>query len=146
MFNGNNALQVEVRRPPVPRCERELIRSRELSATTILITVSGEIDAATGPEVFAAVEARLRGYRQLVLDLSQVEFFGTAGYSELHRVHSHCARSTVGWVLVAGAEVQRLLRLCDPEGIFPIAANIVSAVAALVRGPHHAPRLGLAVR
>lgn len=146
MFNGNNALQVDVPRPPAPHRERELVRSRELSATTVLIAVSGNIDASTGPEVFESIETRLRGYRQLVLDLSQVEFFGTAGYSELHRVNSRCARSAVDWVLVAGAEVQRLLRLCDPDGVFPIAANIVSAVAALVRGPHRTPQLGLTVR
>jgi hypothetical protein len=48
-------------------------------------------------------------------------------------VHSRCARAGVDWVLVAGPEVDRLLRVCDPDGILPTAPNIVSAVATLAR-------------
>jgi hypothetical protein len=36
-------------------------------------------------------------------------------------------------VLVPGSEVERLLRVCDPDGIMPTAPNIVSAVAVLAR-------------
>ena len=129
-----------------PEDGRHTVRARELTATTVLVAASGQIDAATGPDLFDRIEVRLRGYRQLVLDLSQVDFFGTAGYSLLHRVDSLCSRSAVDWVLVDGAEVHRLLRVCDPDGIFPTAGNIVSAVAALARGPHRTSPLGIAVR
>ena len=110
-----------------------LVRARELSATTVLLAAFGEIDASSAANLSENIERRLRGYRQLVLDLSRLEFFGTAGYSVLHRVHSHCARAGTAWVLVPGAEVERLLRVCDPDGILPTAPNIVSAVARLAR-------------
>ena len=135
---ANNSLAIP--RPVLRRTQSDLIRSRELSATTVLVTAYGEIDAATAPGFGENIERNLPGYRQLVLDLSRLEFFGTAGYSVLHRVHSRCARAGVDWVLVPGPEVQRLLRVCDPDGIMPSAPNIVSAVAALAR--NHTGRVG----
>lgn len=109
------------------------VRSRELSERCVLITASCDIDASTAPDLCAIVQRHATGYRQLVLDLSAVEFFGTAGYSLLHRMHTRCARAAIDWVVVAGPEVQRLLRVCDPDGILPTASNIVSAVATLAR-------------
>lgn len=129
--------------PPQPG-RREVnarVHSRELSETTVLVTASGEIDAASASDICAAIERQAAGYRQLVLDLSAVDFFGTAGYSLLHRLHSRCAHAAVDWVLVAGTEVQRLLRVCDPDAVLPTAANIVSAVAALARRPHRITQL-----
>lgn len=117
----------------------EVVRARELSATTVLVSGFGEIDAASASTLSENIERHLPGYRQIVLDLSRLEFFGTAGYSVLHRVHSRCARAGVDWVLVPGPEVERLLRVCDPDGVLPTAPNIVSAVAALARS--HSGRL-----
>ncbi|MGV1087384.1 MAG: STAS domain-containing protein [Mycobacterium sp.] len=120
---------------------RDPVRSRELSRSTVLVTMAGEVDASTATRLCARIEREMAGYRQLVLDLSEVEFFGTAGYSLLHRLHSRCAGAAVGWVLVAGSEVQRLLRVCDPDGMLPTSPNIVAAVAALARGSHQVTQL-----
>lgn len=125
------------------RAEDATIRTRELGSTTVQLTVTGEIDAATSTDLFTRIESRLRGYHQLVLDLSHVDFFGTAGYTTLHRLQVYCSRASIDWVVIAGHEVRRLLRVCDPDGLFPTADNIVSAVAALARGPHRTPQLGL---
>lgn len=132
MLVAKNATPVAIPRPG-GGSQPDLVRSRELSGTTVLVAAFGEIDAASAPDLSTHVERHLPGYRQLVLDLSRVEFFGTAGYSVLHRVHSRCAQDDIRWVLVPGPEVQRLLRVCDPDGILPTAPNIVSAVAALAR-------------
>lgn len=129
-----------VPRPTTSAVAPEPVRIRELSATTVLIAAFGEVDAASANGLTERIEQHLTGYRQLVLDLSRLEFFGTAGFSMLHRVHSRCARTGVDWVLVPGAEVRRLLRVCDPEGLLPTATNIVSAVAALARS--HTGRAG----
>lgn len=120
--------------------QHDFIRVRELSATTVLVAAFGEIDAASATALSERIEEHLAGYRQLVLDLSRLEFFGTAGYSVLHRVHSRCTRAGMAWVLVPGPEVARLLRVCDPDGILPSAPNIVSAVATLAR--NHTRRVG----
>ena len=109
------------------------VRARELSASTILVAAVGEVDAASAANLSADIVRHLNGYRQLVLDLSRLVFFAAAGYSVLLGVHSRCARLGVEWVLVPGPEVERLLRICDPDGILPTAPNIVSAVATLAR-------------
>lgn len=120
--------------PRTPGIQRpDAVRARELTATTVLVTAFGDIDASSAATLSENIERHLSGYRQLILDLSRLEFFGTAGYSVLHRVYSRCIRAGVDWVLVPGPEVERLLRVCDPDGILPTAPNIVSAVAALAR-------------
>lgn len=117
------------------------VRVRELGSTTVLMALTGEVDAASAPVVFDRIQALLTRYHQLVLDLSGVAFFGTAGYSLLHRLDAFANRALRDWVLVSGPEVQRLLDVCDPEHAFPVASNIVSAVATLARGPHRTPQL-----
>lgn len=120
---------------------QELITGRELGPSTVLLAVVGDVDAAAAPTLFDRVIHLISGYKQLVLDLSQVSFFSTAGYSLLHRLDVFCTRASVDWALVVGPEVARLLRVCDPERTFPAAANIVSAAATLARGPHRTPQL-----
>lgn len=139
MLVANNSSAVAIPRQVLRRTQSDLVRCRELSATTVLLTAYGEIDAATAPRLGENIERNLPGYRQLVLDLSRLEFFGTAGYSVLHRVHKRCAYSGMDWVLVPGSEVERLLRVCDPDGSLPTTPNIVAAVAALAR--HRTGRL-----
>ena len=102
MLVANNAIPLAITRPVANRSEPDLVRARELSATTVLVAAFGEIDAASASALSERIEEHLSGYRQLVLDLSRLEFFGTAGYSVLHRVHSRCARAGVDWVLVPG--------------------------------------------
>ena len=139
MTVANNASRLTIPRQAGRHTRSDLVRARELSASTILVAAHGEIDAATAPDLGEHIERNLAGYRQLVLDLSGLEFFGTAGYSVLHRVHARCAHSGMDWVLVPGPEVERLVRVCDRDGLLPTAPNIVAAVAALAR--NHTGRL-----
>ena len=134
MLVARNTIAPAIQRTAIHLAEPDLVRVRELSASTVLVAAFGEIDAATAADLSERIEHHMDGYRQLVLDLSRLEFFGTAGYSVLHRVHLRCVRAGVDWVLVSGPEVQRLLRVCDPDAILPTAPNIVSAVAVLARG------------
>jgi len=122
-------------RPAGSPSERNLLRARELSTTTVLIAAEGGVDASNSADFLRYIQDHVTGYRQLVLDLSRLDFFGTSGFSAVHAVNVRSSRSGVDWVLVPGQEVARLLRVCDPEGGLPVASNIVSAVATLVRGP-----------
>lgn len=140
MLVANNANPLAVRRPSGGHTEPDQIRSRELSAITVLITARGEVDAANAGGISDHIDRRLAGYRQLVLDFSKLEFCGTAGFSVLHWVRSRCERTGTDWVLVPGPEVVRVLRVCDPDRTLPTASNIVSAVATLTR--HHVRRVG----
>ena len=141
MLVAHNATPVAIQRKAKAPVEADQVRVRELSASTVLVAAFGEIDAASAEDLSRRIERHLPGYRQLVLDLTRLEFIGTAGYSVLHRMHARCARAGIEWVLVPGREVERLLRVCDPDSILPTAPNIVSAVAALARR-HTARRSG----
>lgn len=127
---------VAVSRPGPNRAERGLFRSRELSETTVLVAAVGEIDAANSGQLRTFIEDHLVGYQQLVLDLSRLDFFGIDGFSALHTIDARCSRRGIDWIIVPGPEVSRMLRVCDSEGALATATNIVSAVAALARGPH----------
>jgi anti-anti-sigma factor len=118
------------------RTDRGLFRARELSATTVLVAAVGDVDASNSSDLLGYVEKLLPNYDQLVLDLSRLSFFGTDGFSTLHTINIRCSRGGIDWVLVPGPEVSRVLRVCDPQALMTTAGNIVSAVAALARGPH----------
>jgi len=79
--------RVAVSCPGRSRTERGLFRARELSETTVLVAAVGEIDAANSGELRTFIENHLRGYQQLVLDLSRLDFFGTDGFSALHTIN-----------------------------------------------------------
>lgn len=132
----NTSPPVAVARPERGRNDVGALRARELSDVTVLIRSVGEIDASNSARLLSFVDDHVRGYKQLVLDLSRLTFFGTAGFSALQSINTRCARRSIDWVLVAGTEVARLLRVCDTEGALPVAGNIVSGVATLARGPH----------
>jgi anti-anti-sigma factor len=136
MSVATTAAPLAITRPGRTPADRGLFRARELSATTVLVAAVGEIDASNSGELLSYVEKLLPDYDQLVLDLSRLSFFGTDGFSTLHTINVRCSRRGIDWVLVPGPEVTRLLRICDPDVLMTTAGNIVSAVAALARGPH----------
>lgn len=136
MSLATTAAPLAVTRLGRDRTDRGLFRARELSATTVLIAAEGEVDASNSGDMLRYVEENVAGYQQLVLDLSRLTFLGTDGFSALHTLDMRCARRGLQWVVVPGAEAARALRVCDPDGLLTTAGNIVSAVAALARGPH----------
>jgi anti-anti-sigma factor len=91
-----------------------------LSDTTVLVTVSGEVDAANSRALSDYVERQIAGWPRLVLDLSGVDFFGTAGFATLHHVNVICARYQASWALVVGPTLRRFLKVCDPDGLLPL--------------------------
>jgi len=101
------------------------------SATRVVVTVSGEIDAANGRAFGRYVERHARGGRQLVVDLRGVAFCGTDGFRALYYVSVQCARSDVDWVIVGSRAARRLLAICDPDGDLPLVDEINCAQTRL---------------
>jgi anti-anti-sigma factor len=96
-----------------------------------IVTVRGELDASNSAAFADYVdECTGRGTR-LVLDLSSLEFFGTAGFSALHTINVRCANTASRWALVTGGAVSRLLRVCDPDHTLPIADSVTDAIRLL---------------
>lgn len=128
-------------KPPAPvaalptkgLAHRCLFRARELSDSTILIAAIGEIDEANSTDLIDYVQSTFTRYRQIVLDLSRVDFFADSGYSSIETLNTRCSRRKISLVVVPSPDVERALEDHDPDGTVPTAANIVSAVASLAR-------------
>jgi anti-anti-sigma factor len=118
---------------PLSRTMRHAARfdARWTMASAAIVSAYGDIDGSNASTLtdYAVVNAaRCRG---LIVDLSGVEFFGTEGFLALHRVSVRCARAEIGWVVVPGAAVSRLLRICDPHGSLPAVDTVGAALANL---------------
>ena len=122
---------------------RAVFSACHLSDTTVLVTVRGEIDATNSRALAGYVARQVAGSSRLVLDLTVIDFFGTAGFAALHNVNVICARYGVSWELVVGSQLLRFLRICDPDDLLPLEDSAVDHLDTiprdrelLVRGDH----------
>jgi anti-anti-sigma factor len=124
-----------------PPPERAHYSRSSVGSSVDLITVEGEIDAANALGLGKFVEVDLDSTSRLILDLSALSFFGTQGFSILHRINVMCSRFAVNWVVIPGAEVDRVLHICDPDSCLPVAETLGEAITAATRPPRNHLRL-----
>ncbi len=105
--------------------------TRRLQPSVAVITATGEVDAFNAQELVEYALGDVESTQRVALDLTGVDFFGTAGFSALHTLNVRCAGSGVEWVLVPSAAVSRLLRVCDPDSALPIATTMSAALSRL---------------
>ncbi len=117
-----------------------LLASRRLKSSVAVIRAQGGIDASNADSLTEYTLGQLMRCRGLILDLRDLDFFGTEGFSALHRVSVCCARAGIGWAVVFGAAVSRVLRICDPEGLLPAAGTVEAAMAIVQDRPHRPPQ------
>lgn len=96
-----------------------------------IITVEGELDASNCAAFADHVDDCATEGTHLVLDLSPLTFFGTAGFSSLHTINVRCANASARWAMVTGEAVSRLLRVCDPDHTLPVADSVPAAIELL---------------
>lgn len=123
------------------RSERPALHSRDCHTARFtthwpdeavgIITAEGELDASNAAAFADHVDECAGEGTHLILDLSALDFFGTAGFSALHTINVRCANSATRWALVAGDAVSRLLRVCDPDHALPIADSVPEAITLL---------------
>jgi anti-anti-sigma factor len=119
-------------------CHSAHFQTRWPQPATAVVSARGELDAANGNTF---VEYALRNATQtqwLVIDLTGLTFFATAGFSALHALNVQCAGEDIRWALVPSLAVDRLLRLCDPDSTLPICIDIANALTTVHSDP---PRL-----
>ena len=118
---------------PVDRTESHTasFATRWLQPSVAVITAHGELDASNAQDFVDYALRHAERTQRLALDLSGVDFFGTAGFSALHTLNVRCAGAGVEWVLVPSNAVSRLLRICDPDSALPIAATVPAALSRL---------------
>lgn len=116
-------------------CHTAHFATRWLQPDTSVVTAHGDIDAANAQEFVTYALRHAALIKSLVLDLSGVDFFGTAGFSALHTLNVRAAAENIQWAMVPSASVTRLLRLCDPDSTLPLCASAEAALSAVQGEP-----------
>ncbi|WP_245839877.1 STAS domain-containing protein [Mycobacterium aquaticum] len=94
-----------------------------------MITVHGDLDAASAPQFATYAMRHTFHTRRLVIDLAGVEFFGTAGLAALEDLDGRCSAKSVAWGLTSCPAVDRLLRLSTAT--LPVYPTVSKALAEL---------------
>ena len=105
--------------------------TRWTMSSVAIVSAYGEIDGMNASTIADHAIAKAVRCRGLILDLSGLEFFGTEGFSALHRVSVCYSRAGKAWAVVPGAAVNRVLRICDPHGSLPAVETVDAAVSNL---------------
>jgi anti-anti-sigma factor len=105
--------------------------TRWTMSSVAIVSAYGDIDATNASTLTDYALVNAAHCRGLILDLRGLKFIGTEGFSALHRVSVRCARAEIGWMVVSGAAVSRLLRICDPHGSLPTVTTVGAALANL---------------
>lgn len=96
----------------------------EWGPSFVVITAHGELDASNANHLADYVQRCAAHSKSIILNLTGLEFFGTAGFSALHAINVRCAGADVRWTVVPSKAVSRLLRICDPDNTLPLAASV----------------------
>lgn len=92
--------------------------------------VRGEIDLFNAPEFRDYLCTHIVPEGQFILDMSRVDFIGTAGLAVLDAVHEANIRDGRTWAIICGRPVYRLLRAAGQEAIYPCFTSVDSALGA----------------
>jgi len=95
--------------------DRLRLRTDWHSATVVRISAAGEVDASNHEELARYVFRHGANSRRLIVDLSDVDFFGVECFSTLRLIGQRCVTAEVAWTLVPSPAVTRVARICDPQ-------------------------------
>ncbi|MGV0816023.1 STAS domain-containing protein [Mycolicibacterium boenickei] len=105
--------------------------TRWLPPATAVVSAHGEIDAANATDFADYVLRHIADAERVVVDLTDVDFFGTAGFSALKAIEVRCTVGDADWVLVPSSSVNRLLRICDPDSMLRTRYSVAAALSTL---------------
>ncbi|WP_234835141.1 STAS domain-containing protein [Mycolicibacterium stellerae] len=91
------------------------MRTEWHSKTVVRICATGEVDASNIDRFARYVFRYGANSRRLILDLTDVTFFGAECFSTLNIIAERCATAAVAWTLVPSPAVSRVLQVCDPH-------------------------------
>ncbi|MBU9763996.1 STAS domain-containing protein [Mycobacterium sp. TNTM28] len=105
--------------------------TRWLPPSSVVISAHGDVDAANATDFADYALRHIAETPRVVVDLTHVDFFGTAGFSALKAIEVRCAAGDVDWVLVPSNAVSRLLRVCDPDSELCTRHSVAAALSTL---------------
>ena len=105
----------------------------------VLVTMAGEIDIATAPQLRGRLGPLAAGGRPVIVDLTEVTFIDAAGL----RVLAGAARQAVGGgslhVVAARYQVRRIFALTGLDRHIPLARSLAGALASCAPATTSAP-------
>jgi anti-anti-sigma factor len=119
-------------------CHAAIFDTQWPQPSTAVVSARGELDAANGNSFVDYALRKPEQTQWLIIDLTGLSFFGSAGFSALHTLNVQCAGNDIRWALVPSLAVDRLLRICDPDSTLPICVDVPTAMTAVHNDP---PRL-----
>lgn len=122
-------------------CHTAFFATRWLDGDTAVVEVEGEVDAVSADALRDYAVNVLRDAHRLVLDFSEVKFFGTAGVSALRTLRVAGTAAGTEWVMVVSPAVARVLRICDPAGVMAAVGTVAAGIAVLDGDPRRALHL-----
>jgi anti-anti-sigma factor len=96
-----------------------------------VVAAAGDVDASNIDRLTDSVGAALTAGRALVLDLSDLTFFGAQGIPALFTINEQCSRAGVDWAVVPSHAVRRLLRIGDRDNRLPTVGSVPEAMKRL---------------
>ncbi|OBI42307.1 hypothetical protein A5707_06560 [Mycobacterium kyorinense] len=101
----------------------------------VVVSVSGDVDIASTPRLTEAIDAaRAKGPSGVIIDLSNVDFFASAGVNVLIAAHSGIAQSGHFAVVADGPATHRPLTLLGVDEIMPLYRTLDDALRKLADG------------
>lgn len=94
-----------------------------------VVAADGEIDAANASP-FADYARRCADCCEwLVLDLAELTFIGTVGFTALQSIGARCAAAQTRLMVIPSPAVNSVVRICDPQSRLPLVASLADALA-----------------
>ncbi|HME77166.1 MAG TPA: STAS domain-containing protein [Mycobacterium sp.] len=124
-----------MRQPLEPWEDHTARFTAEWGASSVVITAHGELDASNAAQLADYVQRCAGRSESVIVNLSGLEFFGTAGFSALHTINVRCAVTDVRWAVVPSKAVSRLLRICDPDNALPLVESVPDSLDE-IEEPH----------
>jgi anti-anti-sigma factor len=117
-------LGIDAAMPPPTWANHSARFTAEWTSSRVVITAHGELDASNANQLADYVESCIAYSTSVIVDLSSLEFFGTAGFSALHLINVRCAAADLRWAVLPGKAVSRLLQICDPDDTLPLVQSV----------------------
>jgi anti-anti-sigma factor len=105
-----------------------------VGAEAAVAVIAGEVDATNAGTLLDYVLRKAVLCRGLVLDLTAVTFFSSAGYTSLRTLDTRCATAGIKWTVVPSREVRRVIAICDVPQQLPISGTLARALLAVSTG------------
>ncbi|QLL08199.1 STAS domain-containing protein [Mycobacterium vicinigordonae] len=124
------AITPPVRGNGTVECSGAFIRAHCRHLATV-VTLRGEVDAVNVDQVSRHVRRFVDGTNPLVLDLSELTHFSTAGISLLCALDEECRAADVEWTVVTNPTCAALLGNDAGESPFPVSRSVHQALRSL---------------